>query len=166
MLIMVVVVMMFKMVDRALEEPKERLLPQTLYWPETKGKVVFIGSCKVSEGLCLTHNYSVGKTVRCPKSPLTDEEWKAAWELVETAFPEGMSNPWVNGWWPETLEEAQGAVNHYAYKMRDAVWLFREKQRKAVENYERAGDKAIYNYRQYVLREYERRPKEAIKALT
>jgi hypothetical protein len=124
-------------------------------------KLVFIGSCKISEGLCITHGYSVSKTVRCPKSPLTDEEWKAAWELVETAFPEGMSNPWVNGWWPETLEEAEKAVDHYAYKMRDAVWVFREKQRKAVENYEMAADKAIHNYRQYVMVEYERRPKEA-----
>ncbi|GAJ02442.1 unnamed protein product, partial [marine sediment metagenome] len=64
----------------------------------------FIGGCKVANGICHTHGYSVSKTVRCPKSPLTDEEWAAAWELAESAFPKGMSNPWVNGWWPETME--------------------------------------------------------------
>jgi uncharacterized membrane protein (UPF0127 family) len=121
----------------------------------------FIGDCKVADGLCHTHGYSVSQTVRCPKSPLTDEEWKAAWELAVAAYPEGMHNPWVNGWWPETREEAQKAVDSYAYKMRGAVSLFRERQWKAVENYERAGDKAIHSYRQYVMREYERRPREA-----
>jgi uncharacterized membrane protein (UPF0127 family) len=127
-------------------------------------KVVFIGSCKVSEGFCLTHGYSVSQAVRCPQSPLADEEWKATWELVEIAFPEGQHNPWVNGWWPETLEEAEKTVENYAHKMRDAVLVFRLKQQKAAENYERAGDKAVYNYRQYVMREYERRPKEAGRA--
>lgn len=133
--------------------------------PETK-KVIFIGSCKVSDGLCLTHGYSVSRTVKCPQSPLTDEEWKAALELAETAFPGGMSNPWVNGWWPKTLEEAERTVENYARSMRDAVRKYREIQWKAIVQYETAADKAIYNYRQYVLREYERRPKEAIKALT
>ncbi|GAI60147.1 unnamed protein product, partial [marine sediment metagenome] len=44
------------------------------------GKVHFIGDCKVVNGLCHTHGYSVSKTVRCSKSPLTDEEWAAAWK--------------------------------------------------------------------------------------
>jgi hypothetical protein len=143
---------------------------QELVWvkPETlekiegeakpKGKVFFIGSCKVSEGMCLSHGYSISETVKCPNSPLTDEEWKAAFELVKTAFPEGQSNPWVNGWWPETREEAEKAAREYEWKMRDAIRMFREKQRVAIENYERGADKAIYNYRQYVMREYERRP--------
>jgi hypothetical protein len=128
----------------------------TSYWPETKGKVVFIGSCKVSEGVCLTHGYSVSKTVRCPKSPLTDEEWTAAWELAETAFPEGMSNPWVNGWWPETLEEAEKAVRHYSDALWDAYRKYEFSQRRAIENYARSRDKAIYYYRWYVMQEYER----------
>lgn len=147
------------------------------YYPERKGmpvprtaselkKVTFIGSCKVSEGLCLTHSLSLSQTVKCPQSPLTDEEWKAAWELAETAWPEGMHNPWVDGWWPKTLEEAERTVENYARSMRDAVRKYREIQWKAFVQYETAADKAIYNYRQYVLMEYERRPKEAIKALT
>jgi len=147
------------------------------YYPESMGvpattalkskkKVVFIGSCKVSEGYCLTHGYAVRPTVRCSQSQLTDEEWKAAWELAETAWPEGMHNPWVNGWWPETLDEAERTVENYARSMRDAVRKYREIQWKAMVQYETAADKAIYNYRQYVMREYERRPKEAIKAVT
>ncbi|GAJ11292.1 unnamed protein product, partial [marine sediment metagenome] len=39
---------------------------------------------------------------------------------------------------------------------RDAIRLFREKQRAAIENYERGADKAVYNYRRYVVGEYER----------
>ena len=116
----------------------------------------FIGGCKVVNGLCHTHGYSVSKTVRCPKSPLANEEWTAAWELAEAAYPKGMSNPWVNGWWPETMEEAEGAANVYEWKMRDAIRMFREKQRVAIENYERGADKAINNYRRYVTGEYER----------
>ncbi|MBA7710839.1 hypothetical protein ES703_119787 [subsurface metagenome] len=116
----------------------------------------FIGSCREDEGLCVTHGYSVSKTVRCPKSPLTDEEWAAAWELVELAYPEGMSNPWVNAWWPETMEEAERVADAYQRKLGDAVRMFREKQKVAIENYERAADKATYNYRRYVMGEYEK----------
>ncbi len=116
----------------------------------------FIGGCKVSEGLCHTHGYSVSKTVRCPKSPLTNEEWAAAWELAEAAYPQGMSNPWVNSWWPETREEAEGAAKVYEWKMKDAIRMFREKQRAAIESYERGADKAAYNYRRYVVGEYEK----------
>jgi len=115
----------------------------------------FIGACKIVDGLCHTHGYSVSKTVRCLKSPLADEEWAAAWELAEVAYPEGMSNPWVNGWWPETLEEAEKAAGEYEWKMKDAIRMFREKQAKAMENYERGADKAVYNYRRYVIAEYE-----------
>jgi len=52
-------------------------------------KTRFIGGCKVSEGLCLTHGFAVSKTVRCPRSELTDEEWETVWELAEEAFPHG-----------------------------------------------------------------------------
>ncbi|GAI65435.1 unnamed protein product, partial [marine sediment metagenome] len=79
----------------------------------------------------------------------------AAWELAELAYPQGMSNPWVNGWWPETMEEAEGAAEAYEWKMRDAIRMFREKQRAAIENYERGADRAVYNYRRYVIAEYE-----------
>jgi uncharacterized membrane protein (UPF0127 family) len=121
------------------------------------GKVVhFIGGCKVVSGICHTHSYSVSKTVRCPQSELTEEEWQAAWELVQEAFPEGQHNPWVNGWWPKTLEEAEMVAKAYERKMGEAVGRFRARQQKAVENYERAAGKAIYNYRRYVLGEYER----------
>ncbi|GAJ00291.1 unnamed protein product, partial [marine sediment metagenome] len=85
-----------------------------------QGKVHFIGGCKVVNGLCHRHGYSVSKTVRCPKSPLTDEEWGAAYELVKEAFPEGQSNPWVNGWWPETMEEAERVAKAYELKMGEA----------------------------------------------
>jgi len=125
------------------------------------GKVRFIGSCKVVEGLCQTHGYPVSKTVKCPESPLTDEEWTAAWELAETAYPGGQHNPWVNGWWPKTLEEAEKVALAYEQKMRDALYKFRVMQTKAIENYERAADKAIYNYRRYVMAEYERGEKLA-----
>ncbi|GAJ21800.1 unnamed protein product, partial [marine sediment metagenome] len=85
-----------------------------------QGKVYFIGSCKVVNGLCHRHGYSVSKTVRCPRSELTDEEWAAAWELVQEAFPEGQPNPWVNGWWPQTLEEAERVAKAYERKMGEA----------------------------------------------
>jgi hypothetical protein len=140
------------------------------FWPEVKGKVYFIGSCKVSEGMCLTHGYSVSETVRCPRSLLTDEEWKAAFELAKTAFPEGQHNPWVNGWWPETLEEAERAVKYYSDSLWDAYRKFEFSQRRAIENYARSRDKAIYYYRDYVMREYERgkelrrKPREEVLA--
>ena len=117
-------------------------------------KVYFIGGCKVRSGLCFTHGYSVSKAVRCPESPLNDEEWAAAWELAEVAFPEGMGNPWVNGWWPKTLEEVEKAVKAYEWKMGRAVDKFRESQRKAIANYEAAARKAPEHYRGYLMREY------------
>jgi len=119
-------------------------------------EVFFIGSCKVSEGLCLTHGYSVSDKTRCPQSPLTDEEWKAAWELVRIAYPEGQPNPWVNGWWPETIEEAEKAIKRYEEAMWDAFRKYEAIQQRAVENYARSRDKAIYYYRHYVMKEYER----------
>ena len=138
-----------------IEELPERGKGLESRYSQKEEQVRFIGACKVIGGLCHTHGYSVSKTVRCPKSPLTDEEWAAAWELAEVAYPKGMSNPWVNGWWPETLEEAEKAAREYEWKMRDAIKMFKEKQAKAIENYERGADKAIYNYRRYVIGEYE-----------
>jgi len=141
------------------EEEHRPALPErseTSYLPETKGKVVFIGSCKVSDGICVTHNHPVSKTAKCPESPLTNEEWSAVWELVETGLPKGMSNPWVNGWWPKSLEEAEEAVRHYADALWDAYMKFEHAQKKALDNYARSRDKAIHYYRQYVMREYER----------
>ncbi|GAJ17473.1 unnamed protein product, partial [marine sediment metagenome] len=44
----------------------------------------------------------------------------------------------------------------YEWKMKDALHMFREKQRVAIENYELGAGKAIYNYRQYVVGEYEK----------
>ncbi|GAI75146.1 unnamed protein product, partial [marine sediment metagenome] len=72
------------------------------------------------------------------------------------AFPEGQSNPWVNGWWPQTLEEAEGVAKAYERKMGEAVSSFRARQQKAMENYERAAGKAAYNYRRYIVGEYEK----------
>jgi uncharacterized membrane protein (UPF0127 family) len=123
--------------------------------PGAKYKVWFIGGCKVVDGLCHTHGYSVSKVVRCPDSELTQEEWEAAWELAHEAFPHGQSNPWVNGWWPETVEKAEQAVAEYARKMSQAAEVYAMKMHKAIDMYRRSADKAIYNYRQYVMREYE-----------
>jgi hypothetical protein len=67
-----------------------------------------------------------------------------------------MSNPWVNGWWPKTPEEAEEAVRHYADALWDAYMKFERAQMKALDNYARSRDKAIHYYRQYVMREYER----------
>jgi hypothetical protein len=97
----------------------------------------------------------VSKVVRCPDSELTQEEWEAAWELAHEAFPHGQSNPWVNGWWPETVEKAEQAVAEYARKMSQAAEVYAMKMHKAIDMYRRSADKAIYNYRQYVMREYE-----------
>ncbi|MDD4987194.1 MAG: DUF192 domain-containing protein, partial [Dehalococcoidales bacterium] len=124
---------------------------------KSKGyKVRFIGACKVVDGLCHSHGYSVSKAVKCPDSELTQEEWAAAWELAYEAFPEGQHNPWVDGWWPKTLQEAEEVVRRYESKMEEAVANFRARQHKAIANYERAANKAVYNYRQYVMKEYER----------
>ncbi|GEM_PF-1001309 len=88
-----------------LERIEGELLAKEVGKPITKGgggkpasrKVYFIGSCKVEqigffpevEWFCITHNEEVGLEVRCPRSPLTNDEWKAAFELVREAFPEG-----------------------------------------------------------------------------
>jgi hypothetical protein len=122
-------------------------------------RVYFVGPCKVSLGRCLTHNQPVGKKTRCPESPLTDEEWEAAYELVIAAFPEGQPNPWVDGWWPQTLEEAQIAVRRYEEGLRNAVRMYEAKSRAAVDLYRRSAERAAYHYKQYVMREYERRPR-------
>jgi len=116
----------------------------------------FIGECEIVKGLCLTHGYSVSKTVKCPESPFTDEEWAAAWELVEEAFPQGMSNPWVNGWWPRTREEAEKAAQEYKRKMEAALDTLTRRERQAIENYRTAAHKSIELYRAYVIGEYER----------
>ena len=125
--------------------------------PQTKEEAPrFIGGCKIIRFLCHTHGYSVSKEVKCPESPLTDEEWAAAWELVESAFPEGMSNPWLNGWWPKDILEAERAVRNYADSLWRAFRKYESAARKAIENYRRSAKKAIYNYREYVMGEYER----------
>ena len=114
----------------------------------------FIGGCKVSDGLCLTHGYSVSKTVRCPESALTDEEWQTVWELVQEAFPRGQGNPWVDRWWPETMEEVEMAVARYAVRLREAARKYTEKMREAATRYSQSAEKAIYHYRAYALKEY------------
>jgi len=124
--------------------------------PQTRPKIHFVGSCKVSEGRCLTHSSPVSETVRCPQSPLADEEWRVAYELVKEAFPGGQSNPWVNGWWPETWEEAERAIRHYDESLWKAFWKYEARSREAVELYRRSAEKATYNYRYYVMKEYEK----------
>ena len=119
-------------------------------------QVRFVGHCKAVDGLCHTHGYSVSREVRCPNSELTQEEWEAAWDLVHEAFPEGQHNPWVDGWWPATVEEAEGTVGEYAHQMRRAADNYARRMEKAVYNYRRSGEKAIAKYRQYVMKEYER----------
>jgi uncharacterized membrane protein (UPF0127 family) len=119
-------------------------------------RVRFIGACKVVDGLCHSHGYSVSKEVKCPESELTQQEWQAAWELAQEAFPEGQHNPWVDGWWPKTREEAEMVVRRYESKMVEAVERFRARQQQAIENYEKAAAKAVDNYRRYVMREYRR----------
>ncbi|MFW6125534.1 MAG: hypothetical protein ACOC58_00350, partial [Chloroflexota bacterium] len=116
----------------------------------------FVGACKVSRGQCLTHNQPVGKKTKCPESPLTDEEWEAAYELAVVAFPDGQPNPWVNGWWPETREEAERTIAKYAESLEHAYQKFAAMQRAALDRYARSRDKAIHFYREYVMKEYER----------
>jgi len=85
-----------KDVDRIATQAK---LPPLRFRGNPKSR--FIGGCKVrelvmDEGLCLTHRFAVSKTVRCPKSELTDEDWETVWELAEEAFPHGQGNPWID----------------------------------------------------------------------
>jgi len=120
------------------------------------GRVRFIGACKVVNGFCQTHGQTVSKQVRCPYSQLTDEEWEAVWEVAEAAFPEGQSNPWVNGWWPATLEEAERAITGYSTRMRDAARRYAQRMHEAAYKYGQSTEKAISQYRRYVMGEYER----------
>lgn len=114
----------------------------------------FIGGCKVSNGLCLTHGYSVSKTVKCPKSELTDEEWSTVWELAEEAFPHGQDNPWVDRWWPATMAEVEETVSRYATSLREAARKYALRAREAAARYSESAEKAIYHYRTYCLSEY------------
>ena len=121
----------------------------------------FIGGCKVKEllmdeheGLCLTHGFAVSKTVRCPRSELTDEEWETVWELTEEAFPHGQGNPWIDGWWPATMEEVERVVAKYGSALRGAASKYAARMHEAVAKYSRSAEKAIYGYRQYTLSEY------------
>ena len=117
-------------------------------------KTRFIGGCKVSEGLCLTHGFAVSKTVRCPRSELTDEEWQTVWELAEEAFPHGQGNPRIDSWWPETMDAVERAVSNYAIALRGAARKYAERAREAAARYSQSAEKAIYHYRQYTLSEY------------
>ncbi len=132
--------------------------------PAKEYKVHFIGACKVVDGLCHTHGYSVSREVRCPDSELTQEEWEAAWDLVHEAFPEGQHNPWVNGWWPKSRQEAERVIHYYERSMLKAIEKYRQSMYKAVYNYERSGRKAIAKYRDYVMKEYEKG--RALQAVT
>lgn len=127
-------------------------------WPRSTSnpKTRFIGGCKVSEGLCLTHGFAVSKTVRCPKSELTDEEWQTVWELAGEAFPHGQGNPRIDEWWPETMDAVERAVSNYAIALRGAARKYAERTREAAARYSESAEKAIYHYRQYTLSEYYR----------
>jgi len=149
----------YKAIDEALQHPE--ILPQI----EPKSKVYFIGGCKVSDGKCLTHGYPAGETTRCTKSPLTGEEWKSAWALVQSAFPQGQHNPWVDGWWPKSREEAETTVKTYADSLRRAFQNYEFMAREAIDRYRRSAEKAIYYYREYVMREYEKGKEMASKKL-
>jgi len=118
------------------------------------GESRFIGGCKVSEGLCLTHRFAVSKTVRCPKSKLIDEEWQTVWELAEEAFPHGQGNPRIDEWWPETMDEVEKAVARYGLSLRGATQRYAERVQEAAARYSQSAEKAIYHYRQYCLSEY------------
>ena len=124
-------------------------------------KTRFIGGCKVKElvmdeheGLCLTHRFAVSKTVRCPRSELTDEEWQTVWELAGEAFPHGQGNPRIDEWWPETMDEVERAVARYGLSLRGAAQRYAERAREAAARYSQSAEKAIYHYRQYTLSEY------------
>lgn len=147
-----------KDVDRIATQAKFPSRPRS-----TRGnpKTRFIGGCKVREllmdeheGLCLTHGFAVSKTVRCPRSELTDEEWQTVWELAEEAFPHGQGNPLIDGWWPETMDEVERAVSNYAIALREAASKYAARMHEAAAKYSRSAEKAIYGYRQYTLSEY------------
>ena len=140
-----------KDVDRIAAQAKFPSRPRS-----TRGnpKSRFIGGCKVSEGLCLTHRFAVSKTVRCPRSELTDEEWQTVWELAGEAFPHGQGNPRIDEWWPETMDEVERAVSNYAIALRGAAQRYAERAREAAARYSQSAEKAIYHYRQYCLSEY------------
>lgn len=147
-----------------------RLLRRDLWTPEIPGVISkraqelrarlprrfsrFIGSCRVDEGQCLTHGYPVSKTMRCPKSELTDDEWQAVWELAEEAFPDGQSNPWIDTWWPATMDEVERAVSNYAVALREAARKYAATAREAAARYSESAEKAIDGYRRYALSEY------------
>jgi len=86
-----------KDVDRIAAQAKYPSRPRS-----TRGnpKTRFVGGCKVREllmdeheGLCLTHGFAVSKTVRCPTSELTDEEWQTVWELAGEHSPTARATP-------------------------------------------------------------------------
>ncbi|GAI96323.1 unnamed protein product [marine sediment metagenome] len=147
-----------KDVDRIATQAK---LPPLRFRGNPGGKSRFIGGCKVREllmdeheGLCLTHGFAVSKTVRCPRSELTDEEWQTVWELAGEAFPHGQGNPRIDEWWPETMDEVERAVSNYAIALRGAARKYAERAREAAARYSESAEKAIYHYRQYTLSEY------------
>jgi hypothetical protein len=93
----------------------------------------------------------VSQVAKCLKSPLNQEEWQAAWDLVLTAFPQAIARA---GWVPATREEAEDAARRYEDSMRDALWKYERQTNKAIENYRRSTEKSIANYRAYVMRLY------------
>ena len=141
-----------KDVDRIATQAKFPSLPRSTRG--SPGESRFIGGCKVSESLCLTHGYSVSKTVRCPRSELTDEEWETVWELTEEAFPHGQGNPRIDGWWPATMDQVETAVARYGSALREAASKYAAGMHEAAAKYSRSAEKAIYGYRQHTLSEY------------
>ena len=144
-----------KDMDRIAAQAK---FPSLRFRGNPSGESRFIGGCKVSEGRCLTHGYSVSKTVRCPKSELTDEEWQTVWELAGEAFPHGQGNgqgnPRIDAWWPATMDEVEKAIARYGLSLRGAAQRYAERARGAAARYSQSAEKAIYHYRQYCLSEY------------
>jgi len=120
----------------------------------------FIGRCRVDEGECLTHGYSVSATVPCPWSELSDDEWQAVWELAEAAFPDGQDNPGghdnpeIDSWWPGTMAEVERAVSNYAVALRGAAARYARSAREAAARYSASAEKAIQGYRQHTLAEF------------